>query len=349
MSMNIEEYDKETMEDIGIITDILNQENLSITDDDVEKRLRDFHQKHNNQKPYLKSMVIKVCLGAAAAVALLLALNLPSAQKEATVELSTTDNGLVASHIAAAGTSAEPITTAVDAKTGEQQVESKDLDRIFAHVDTIRLKVSKGHSCKMVLPDGSLAYLHPDTRLMYPKSFDGPERRVTLDGEAYFVVKKDKQHPFIVATASSETLVTGTEFNVKASEKSDATVKVTLVRGSVQFSDRQGEGKVSLLPGKEAMLKANRSIQVYEADTMEYVAWRDGYFYFDNASLQDILMKISQSYGIKTVIADSKLTQYRMHFMLQRDLTLDEVVDNLNRMKKVRASVVNGKLYIQKR
>ncbi len=347
--MNTEEYDMETMEDIGIITDILNQENLSITDDDVERELRDFHQKHDNKKPHLPSMAIKVCLGAAAAIALLLAMALPSLQKDTTVELSTTDNGLVARQKVAAGSSAEPINTAVDEKTGEQQVESKDLERIFAHVDTIRLNVSKGHSCKMVLPDGSLAYLHPDTRLTYPKSFDGAERRVTLDGEAYFVVKKDKQHPFIVATASSETLVTGTEFNVKASEKSDAMVKVTLVNGSVQFSNRLGQDKVTLSPGKEALLIANRPIQVHEADTMEYVAWRDGYFYFDNASLQDILARISQSYGVKTVIANSKLTQYRMHFMLQRDLTLDEVVDNLNRMKKVKASIVNGKLYIQER
>ncbi len=347
--MNIEEYDKEAMEDIGIITDILNQKSLSVTDDDIEKRLRDFHQEHNNKKPHLPSMVIKVCLGAAAAIALLLVMVGPSLQKETTVELNTTDNGLVASRQKAAGSSAKCIATAVDEATGEQQVESKDLDRLFDHVDTIRLNVSKGHSCKMVLPDGSLAYLHPDTRLMYAKGFDGPERRVTLDGEAYFVVKKDKQHPFIVATASSETLVTGTEFNVKASEKSDATVKVTLVRGCVQFSTRQGQDKVTLSPGKEALLRASRPIQVHEADTMEYVAWRDGYFYFDNASLQDILVQISKSYGVKTVITDAKLTQYRMHFMLQRDLTLDEVIDNLNRMKKVRASVVNGKLYIEQR
>ncbi len=347
--MNTEEYDMETMEDIGIITDILNKENLSITDDEVEKKLRDFHQKHNNKKPHLPSKVIKVCLSVAAAIALLLVINLPSLQKETSVELSTTDNGLVARQKAATGSSSEPINTAVDEKTGEQQVESKELERLFAHVDTIRLNVSKGHSCKMVLPDGSLAYLHPDTRLMYPKSFDGPERRVTLDGEAYFIVKKDKQHPFIVATASSETLVTGTEFNVRATEKSDATVKVTLVRGSVEFSNRQGQDKVQLTPGKEALLRASRPIQVYEADTMEQVAWRDGYFYFDNASLQDILVRISQSYGVKTVIADSKLTKYRMHFMLQRDLTLDEVVGNLNRMKKVKASIVNGKLYIQER
>lgn len=347
--MNIEEYDKEALEDIGIISDILNQKSLSITDDDVEKRLRDFHQEHNNKKPHLPSMVIKVCLGAAAAVALLLVVVRASLKKETTVELSTIGNGLVANREMAAGSSAKRIATAVDETTGEQQVESKDLDRLFDHVDTIRLNVSKGHSCKMVLPDGSLAYLHPDTRLMYPKSFDGAERRVTLDGEAYFVVKKDKQHPFIVATASSETLVTGTEFNVKASEKSDATVKVTLVRGSVEFSNRQGQDKVTLSPGKEALLRASRPIQVHEADTMEYVAWRDGYFYFDNASLQDILAQISQSYGVKTVIADAKLTQYRMHFMLQRDLPLDEVIDNLNRMKKVRASIVNGKLYIQKR
>ena len=347
--MNIEEYDKEALEDIGIISDILNQKSLSITDDDVEKRLRDFHQEHNNKKPYLPSMVIKVCLGAAAAVALLLVVVRPSLKKETTVELSTIGNGLVANREMAAGSSAKRIATAVDETTGEQQVESKDLDRLFDHVDTIRLNVSKGHSCKMVLPDGSLAYLHPDTRLMYPKSFDGAERRVTLDGEAYFVVKKDKQHPFIVATASSETLVTGTEFNVKASEKSDATVKVTLVRGSVEFSNRQGQDKVTLSPGKEALLRASRPIQVHDADTMEYVAWRDGYFYFDNASLQDILAQISQSYGVKTVIADAKLTQYCMHFMLQRDLPLDEVIDNLNRMKKVRASIVNGKLYIQKR
>ena len=131
--MNIEEYDKEALEDIGIISDILNQKSLSITDDDVEKRLRDFHQEHNNKKPHLPSMVIKVCLGAAAAVALLLVVVRPSLKKETTVELSTIGNGLVANREMAAGSLAKRIATAVDETTGEQQVESKDLDRLFDH------------------------------------------------------------------------------------------------------------------------------------------------------------------------------------------------------------------------
>ena len=348
--MNIEEYDKETMEDIGIISDILNKEKMSLTDDDIDKRLQHFHKKHKKKGNLLSAgTMMKISLSAAAAIALALVLHKSLKSSESAVVLQTTDKGLVATNDFRTSTATRQITANKNSVNSEDELESEEIDKLFADADTIKLNVSKGHSCKVVLPDGSCAFVHPDTKLMYPKQFVGNERRVTLDGEAYFIVKKDREHPFIVGTASSETLVTGTEFNVKASEKINSTVKVTLVNGSVQFSNKQNKQRVFLTPGKEAVMKSNSPIFVCDADTMKYVAWRDGYFYFDDVRLEDILIQICQSYNVKTVCSNNRLTQYRMHFLLRRDLELSEVVNSLNRMKKVKVSLNNGTLYVKER
>lgn len=341
------------MEDLGLITDVLNQERISLTDEDIEQRLANFHRMHDcedlpaaSSKAALYGRFVKIGLSIAAAIVLVFILAKFFDKPSTSLELQLAENGVVA-HSAddtAEGTRYIPTSQAGD--TEEQQVESKDLEKLFTATDTIKLNVSNGHSCKVVLPDGSCAYLHPNTRLVYPKKFDGDERRVRLEGEAYFMIQKDKKHPFIVSTETSETLVTGTEFNVNTDH---ATVKVTLVNGSVQFSNKQSKQRVFLMPGEEATLRGNSHIQVCEADTMKYVSWRDGYFYFDNTSLEDILRQISQSYAIQTVCSDAKLTHYRMHFLLRRDLDIEEVVDRLNKMKKVKVSLRHGKLYVEER
>ena len=345
--ISMEDIDKDSMEDIGIITDILNKENILLTDDDIEKRLQAFHQKHHKAKTFRMATWAKLGIGTAAAIALALVMHKAFVPANNTVTLQTTNKGLVADHYTMANGQTQPIAAPQKGAMGDEQLESQNLEKLFADADTIKLNVSQGHSCRVVLPDGSCAYVHPNTKLMYPKQFVGSERRVTLNGEAYFVVKKDKEHPFIVATASSETLVTGTEFNVEASERNHSGVKVTLVNGSVQFSNRQTLQRVFLSPGEAATLRDGNPIHVNEADTMRYVAWRDGYFYFDDVKLEDILRQISQSYNVKTVCSNPKLTQYRMHLMLRRNQELSEVVESLNKMKKVRVRLVNGKLYVE--
>ena len=339
------------MEDIGLIMDVLNKEKGNPQDDEIERRLQDFHRRHADRRPISTLQKIGIGLGIAASIALAFILVKPLGTSQDSIELQLGENGIVApsGNDETTASSQKEIPLSQDELTHEQKIDSKALNQVFAGTDTIKLNVSRGHSCKVVLPDGSYAYLHPGTKMIYPKAFDGQKRRVRLEGEAYFVIHKDKKHPFIVATANSETLVTGTEFNVNTGSDNHPGTRVTLINGSVQLSNKLNQQKVFLSPGEEATVMGGHPISVCDADTMRYVAWRDGYFYFDDATLESILRQIGQSYNVKTVCSNAKLTQYRMHFMIRRDQELSEVIDRLNKMKKVKVSLVHGKLYVQER
>lgn len=98
----------------------------------------------------------------------------------------------------------------------------------------ITVCANRGVRTSLDLPDGSIAYLNSGSTLSYPSSYDAEERKVTLVGEAYFSVKHDPAHPFIVSVSHDRlrVKVLGTEFNVRAYEKENV-VQTTLVSGSV--------------------------------------------------------------------------------------------------------------------
>lgn len=318
------------------------------TSEDVEARLDAFRQRHPRlggqakaKKPLIRSLWVKALVGVAAASAVV-AIFYPFGKGGNTV-LNVSDKGIVASvtHHQSAG---KLISTESDAITHEKQITSKDIEIYFSKTDTVLLNVDRGQQCKVVLPDGSIVFLHPDSKLVYPKEFDGYERRVKVIGEAYFKVHKDKEHPFIVETKNSETLVTGTEFDVNSFD--EKVVKVTLVNGSVQFANTKSNQKVMLRPGQQVQL-CNDNMNVCEADTMQYVAWRDGYLFFDNSSLHDILQQISSSYDVPVVCHDTRLLDKRMHFVMRRDEDIHYAIDILNKMKKMKVSLENGKLHVE--
>lgn len=319
-----------------------------LTSEDVEARLDAFRRRHprmeeqeKTKKPLIRSLWVKALVGIAAASAIV-AVFYPFGKGGNTV-LNVCDEGIVASatHHQSDG---KLIATEADAITHEQQITSKDIETYFSKTDTVLLNVDRGQQCKVVLPDGSVAFLHPDSKLVYPKKFDGYERRVKVIGEAYFKVHKDSEHPFIVETKNSETLVTGTEFDVNTFD--EKMVKVTLVNGSVQFANTKSKQKVMLRPGQQVQL-CNDNLNVCEADTMQYVAWRDGYLFFDNSSLNDILQQISSSYNVPIVCHDSRLLDKRMHFVMRRDKDIHYAIDILNKMKKMKVSLENGKLNVE--
>ncbi len=339
---------KEAIEDLGCITDILHKEQLNFGEEEIQKRLLLFQQKHKKQAQVPSThrkfyRIIKIGLSVAAAIIVVFLISLQKEKKE-TTNINIEGNGFLA-----VTESPTPTTSAATAPSlrnciHEQVIDNQQITKIASQTDTIQLNVSNGNSCKVILPDGSCAYLHPGSKLKYPQHFNGKERRVTLDGEAYFIIQKDAKHPFIVEANNSETLVTGTQFNVATI--SPQKVCVTLVNGSVIFGEKNTDKKVNLTPGHQALLTDNH-IGVCEADTMRYVAWRDGYIYFDDATLGEILQQISQSYNVPVTCSQSQLLNFRMHIVLSREKSLNEVIKTLNRMKKVKASLQNGKLHIE--
>ncbi len=172
------------------------------------------------------------------------------------------------------------------------------------------ISTAKGEAYQVVLLDGSKVWLNAASSLTYPTSFTGKrDRRVELNGEAYFEVAKDKSHPFRINTNGQEVEVLGTHFNINSYAETGAT-KTTLLEGAVKVSPlssvngKKGavlsEYAVFLKPGEQAIQKAG-SIQVISADTEQAIAWKDGWFYFKSTSLENVLREASKWYNLDVV------------------------------------------------
>ncbi|CDF80184.1 FecR protein [Formosa agariphila KMM 3901] len=161
------------------------------------------------------------------------------------------------------------------------------------------LYVPIGGIYKLILPDGSKVWLNSNSTLKYPEVFNTSERRVTLEGEAYFEVVKNKGE-FIVSTEKQDITVLGTEFNVSAYKKDDF-FSSTLVEGKIELSS-DDTNSVVLSPGQRGYLKFDNFKRVYvsEVDVRNYSTWKDGIFYFENEDLATILKRAGRWYGFET-------------------------------------------------
>lgn len=160
------------------------------------------------------------------------------------------------------------------------------------------------------LPDGTKVWLNAASSLKYPTQFAAAERKVELNGEAYFEVSKDKHRPFKVATGKQEVEVLGTHFNISgyADEKS---IKTTLLEGSVRVSSI-GNGQnvpansVTIRPGEQSVMVMNK-LAVHEADTEEAIAWKNGLFMFSGQDLAGIMKQAARWYDVKVEFEDEDL------------------------------------------
>ena len=157
----------------------------------------------------------------------------------------------------------------------------------------------------LTLDDGTLVHLNYNTRLIYPEEFGRGDRNVILDGEAYFMVAKDKSRPFIVHTTNGDVKVYGTEFNVNTSHSTS----VVLVKGSVSVTPTGGR-EIMLKPGQQLTLTDNQP-SVTQVDTAPYVAWNEGKFFFEEWPLERIMQVIARWYGREVEFTTDEIKQQR--------------------------------------
>ena len=195
-----------------------------------------------------------------------------------------------------------------------------------------RLVVPRGSDYRLLLADGTEVFLNANSELEYPVTFCGPTREVRLRGMAYFAVARDTLRPFVVHTTRSQVQVLGTEFCV--SDYPGSANLTTLVNGRVAVTDTQG-GEHALLPGHQAVI-TDGTCEIREVETMFYTAWKDGFFIFREASLQEIMEELSGWYDIDYLLRGNGLETLRVTARLKRYEDIDRVLDVLSRMEEVR-------------
>lgn len=157
----------------------------------------------------------------------------------------------------------------------------------------------RGGQYQIILPDGSKVWLNAASSLKFPTVFSGKNRYVELQGEAYFEVTKNKNLPFIVKSTDQLIEVLGTHFDIN-NYPEEPQAKTTLLEGRVKAGS--GKGAVYLDPGQQAVVSKADSpgnIKVLkDIDTEESIAWKNGNFQFENASIETVMRQMSRWYNV---------------------------------------------------
>jgi transmembrane sensor len=171
----------------------------------------------------------------------------------------------------------------------------------------------------LLLADGTSVLLNAASGITFPNAFTGSERRVALYGEAYFEVKHDLAHPFIVSIGQSKVKVLGTHFNIR-SYKEEAQTKITLIEGKVNVNDA-----IMLKPGEQAIINKGLPELLQHPNLEEALSWKNNEFNFNGWDIPAILSMLSQWYNF-TVEYQTQIPTSHFSGSIRRDNNLSQVL-----------------------
>jgi len=209
---------------------------------------------------------------------------------------------------------------------------------------TNTLSIPSGGQYMLILPDNSKVWLNSNSSLTYATAFTGDERVVELTGEGYFEIAKDAQHPFVVKSGRSNVRVLGTHFNISAypNEKLN---EVTLAEGSVMLT--VGKQSTKIKPGQQASFNQHDDMIALRAvDVDEAIDWKNGYFQFDNASMERVMNKVKRWYNID-IEYQGKQPAVKFTGMISRNNNLSKILDLLQSTGGVNFEIVNKKVIVK--
>jgi ferric-dicitrate binding protein FerR (iron transport regulator) len=188
----------------------------------------------------------------------------------------------------------------------------------------------KGQISKCVLADGTEVWLNAASTIKYNPTLSGNTREVSLDGEAYFKVSKNKHKPFVVNTKDAQIKVLGTIFNLKA-YSGEETVETTLEEGSVEFSLNGGAAKPVVLKPSEQLVYniPDKEITLGTVETYLHTAWKDGKFVFKDADLKTIIAELERLYDVRIHLENDSLLHLRFRGMFEYEQNIFSALETL--------------------
>lgn len=206
------------------------------------------------------------------------------------------------------------------------------------------VSVDKGQKANLILPDGTSVWLNSDSRIKYDNAYNTNDRRIILEGEAYFEVAKDKEKRFIVTANNIDVEALGTSFNIK-SYQTDKTVTVTLVEGKLKVSDNK---KDMLLNPNERLTynKENKAFTMTDTyDVANVAIWRNNELAFYGESLEEIGTILSRIYNIDIVFTSESAKHYRFSGVIKNN-SLGNVFEIISLTAPIQYKIYNNTVEI---
>lgn len=202
--------------------------------------------------------------------------------------------------------------------------ECEDLER---EIPFHELRVPRGGEYSITLEDGTEVYFNSETKFRYPVKFGERERKVFLEGEAYFKVKREENRPFSVEMGGNCIEVLGTEFNVRYYPEENKQI-TTLVSGKVKFIS-EGNKSLVLSPGEQAVLTHEGILSCTSVDVTLYTAWKDGNFVFRKQRLEEVLKTLARWYDVDVFYEDISRKDVEFTGNIERFERFEEIIDLL--------------------
>jgi len=253
---------------------------------------------------------------------------------------------------AAAGNIAEEAGVSIS-KTADGQITYRVKAGETGRTQYNTLQTRNGQQTQIILPDHSKVWLNAGSIIKYPSSFAAlKDRNIELTGEAYFEVAKDKNHPFIVKTALQEVQVLGTHFNIN-SYSDEPKLITTLLEGSVKVN--YGKYDLMLKPGQQSVLKLNQAatitpsdMKINQADIAEAMAWKNGFFRFEEEPLESVMRKVARWYNVEVTYAPGVPKNILLGGFISRSKNISAVLEMMTRTEDVRFKMEGNKVTVLK-
>ncbi|MBS1603311.1 MAG: FecR domain-containing protein [Bacteroidetes bacterium] len=191
------------------------------------------------------------------------------------------------------------------------------------------ISTPRGGQYRVVLPDGSVVWLNAESSVTFPTAF-GKERSVSMKGEAYFEVKTDAGRPFTVTTAQGQMIqVLGTSFN--ANTYTDENIqRTTLLEGKIRVL-KNGDARLPAA-GEQVCLNIEKGTQtVVKADVAQTMAWKNGIFNLEGATVPEVMRQLARWYDIE-VVYENGVPDISFGGKMERSLPLSGIVTALTNM-----------------
>jgi transmembrane sensor len=227
-------------------------------------------------------------------------------------------------------------------KHKNEMVASSNL--IMLHNDSKKMK-------RQALSDGTIIWLKPQSQIVYPKSFAGNKtREVTLNGEAFFDVKHDNMHPFIIKTGNVLTKVLGTSFNVKAYDNAER-AEVSVVTGKVlvyldKKSDDKQTSEVYLLPNQKAVY-AKATTDLHKERDQSLKIWEKDNFTFDDTPITEVVKTLEKHFLVQIQIQNPEIKKYTLKADFNKQ-NLPNILELLSKSMDISYEILDKQILINK-
>ena len=202
------------------------------------------------------------------------------------------------------------------------------------------------------LPDGTLVSLNSNTKVFYPEQFGNKAREVTIEGEAFFEVKPNKNRPFIIHAGNAQIKVLGTSFSVSAYPETKL-VEVIVETGKVEFRNQISKtiqtGELILIPGDKGTLaySSNTLLKTTNQDP-NFIAWKTHNLIFRATSLPEVIKNLEKVYKVNIRLADPKLNKLFLTAQYP-NYTLDFILKLIENTFKIEVQAADGQYILKAR